>query len=66
MFPKFVLATLIIAAGISVAASADTISQWNFVSANPSAGSTAPEPDTYPMYLAALGLMGLIARRRIR
>ncbi len=66
MLRKFVLSTLIIAAGISVAASADTISQWNFVSASPIAGSTVPEPDTYPMYLAALGLMGLIARRRIR
>lgn len=66
MIRKFLLVTLIIAASISVAASADTISKWNFASATRSAETTIPEPGTYPMYLAALGLMGLIARRRTR
>lgn len=68
MFRTFLLATLIVAAGVSVAASADRISQWDLIAATPvatsSAGTTVPEPDTYPMYLAALGLMGFIARRR--
>ena len=68
MLYKYLLAVLLLAAGVFLAASA--IPQWTPIFAPSFAtvgsGANAPRPDNQTMYLASLGVMGLIARRRSR
>jgi hypothetical protein len=69
MCQKLLLAFLLVAAvGASLAASDDTPESVSFLPDTSLAWIGAidavPEPDSFAMLLASLGLMGLIARRR--
>jgi hypothetical protein len=65
MFRK-VLFAILVAVGISLAASTDTLAQWHLIATMPllRTASVAGGHDSLTMLLAGLGLMAVIARRR--